>query len=87
MPTLYYFLDKTLQELLSLKAVYKVFQIITRLGPLHDSGNNCESADRPKVGGETVDSLLRESLEPRKNRLLLVRGKVHRNLKDARKEA
>jgi hypothetical protein len=67
--------------------VYKVFQIVTSLGPLHDSGNYGESANRPEVGGETVDSLLGESLEPRKNRLLFVRGKVHRNLKGAMKEA
>jgi hypothetical protein len=53
---------------------------------MHDNGNKAESAKRPKVGGETVDSLLRESLEPRKNSLLLVRGKVHRNLKGAMKE-
>jgi hypothetical protein len=54
---------------------------------MHDSGNKCESAERPEVDGETVDSLLGESLEPRKNRLLFVRGKVHGNLKDAMKEA
>jgi len=64
----------------SLKAVHKVFQLIRALRPGHDAGDNGKGANGPKVGGEAIDRLFRKGFEPGKNRLLLVRGKVHRDL-------
>ena len=66
---------------INLKAVFKVLLVIRAVAPIDHGVNECNRTSRPEVGRHTLNAFFGKSLQPGKNGMLFVHGKMHRNLK------
>ena len=60
--------------------MFNVFRVIPSFGEFNDSVDETKGSGRPQISGNALYHLLRESLDPRSNNMLLVHREMHSDL-------